>query len=188
MSSDEQLRSDAERNRRVVLEIAIELLGRDPQASVQEIADASGIGRTTIYRHFPSRESLLEAVTAAIIDTARVETMAAVADPDPEIAIRGLSAASIDLALRYGRLFAARDGQSAAYEAFKVDDTSPARRFLATARERGTIRGDMPVEWLRSVIQAVTFTAINEVDAGACSIEEAVQLARDTLIAVLLAG
>jgi len=188
MSSDEQLRSDAERNRRLVLEIATELLSRDPQASLQEIADACGIGRTTIYRHFPNRENLLEAVTAAIIDTARVETMAAVADPDPEIAIRGLGAASIDLALRYGRLFADRDGQSATYEAFKVDDTSPARRFLTTARERGAIRADMPVEWLRSVIQAVTFTAINEVDAGTSSIEEAVQLDGDTLVAVLLTG
>ena len=46
----------------------------------------------------------------------------------------------------------------------------------------------MPVEWLRSVIQAVTFTAINEVNAGASSIEEAVQLAGDTLVAVLLPG
>ena len=34
MSSDEQLRSDAERNRRLVLEIATELLSRDPQASL----------------------------------------------------------------------------------------------------------------------------------------------------------
>jgi AcrR family transcriptional regulator len=186
MPADEQRRRDAERNRRLVIETGVELLSDDPDSSMQDVADASGIGRTTIYRHFPNRESLLEAVTAAIVATAREEITAAVADPDPERAIRSLGAASIDLALRYGRLFATRDGESATYEAFKEDETSPARRFLASARERGAIRADMPIDWLRSIIQAVTFTAIDEIDAEAAGTEEAVQLAGDTLVAILL--
>jgi AcrR family transcriptional regulator len=188
MTADEQRRSDAERNRRLVIDTGIELLASDPEISVQEVADASGIGRTTIYRHFPNRESLLEAVTAAIVAKVRGEVAAAVDDPDVESAIRSLSGVSIDLAVRYGRLFATRDGVSRAYEAFKEDDTSPARRFLAAARDRGQVRADMPVDWMRSVIQAVTFTAIDEISSGSTSRGDAVELAGDTLVAILIPG
>jgi AcrR family transcriptional regulator len=186
MAGEEQRRRDAERNRRLVIEAGVELLTGDPELSVQQVADASGVGRTTVYRHFPNRESLLEAVTAEIVDRARREVATAVAGSDPEDAIRRLSTTSIDLALRFGRLFAARDGVSATYEAYKDDETSPARRFLAAARERGEIRADMPVGWLRSVIQAVTFTAIDEIGAGSVSEEKAVRLAGDTLVSILL--
>jgi hypothetical protein len=44
----------------------------------------------------------------------------------------------------------------------------------------------MSVGWLRSVVQAVTFTALDEIDAGAAGTEEAVRLAGDTLVAILL--
>ena len=185
MAADEQRRSDAERNRRLVIETGVELLSRDPELSMQELADASGVGRTTLYRHFPNRESLLEAVIAEIVDGAREEIAAAVAEADPELAIRSLSAASIDLALRFGHLFAARDGASPTYEAFKEDETSPALRFLEVARERGEIRVDLPVGWLRSVIQAVTFTALDEIEAGIIPAEDAERLAGDTLVAIL---
>ena len=186
MAADEQHRSDAERNRRLVIETGVELLSRNPELSMQELADASGVGRTTLYRHFPNRESLLEAVIAEIVGGAREEIAAAVAEADPELAIRSLSAASIDLALRFGRLFAARDGASPTYEAFKEDETSPALRFLEAARKRGEIRVDLPVGWLRSVIQAVTFTALDEIEAGIILAEDAERLAGDTLVAILL--
>lgn len=186
MASGEQRRSDAERNRRIVIEASIELLARDPEADMQEVADASGVGRATVYRHFPNRESLLEAATVEILDRSRGELEAAVADRDPEAAIRGLSATSIDLALRFGRLFATRDGVSAAYEAFKSDESSPARRFLAAARERSQIRTDMPVAWMRSVIQAVTFTALEEIGADALTEDAAIRLAGDTLVSILI--
>jgi len=186
MVPEEQRRGDAERNHRLVIEAGIELLASDPEAGVHEVADAAGVGRTTVYRHFPNRESLLEAVIAEILDRSRRELEAAVAEVDTEAAIRGLGATSIDLALRFGRLFAARDGHSAAYEAFKSDDSSPARHFLRAARERNQIRTDMPVGWMRSVIQAVTFTAVDEIRAGAVTEDAAIRLAGDTLVSILI--
>jgi AcrR family transcriptional regulator len=186
MASEGHRRSDAERNRRHVIETGIELLPRDPEMNMQELADASGVGRTTLYRHFPNRDCLLEAVIAEILDGAREEIAAAVAEGDREIAIRRLSAASIDLALRFGRLFAARDGASPTYEAFKEDETSPALRFLEAAHRRGEIRADLPVGWMRSVIQAVTFTALDEIEAGVIPAADVERYAGDTLVAILL--
>ncbi len=69
----EPARADARRNHDAVLTAALRLLTDDPDASMRQIADASGLTRTTVYRHFPSREDLLRAifrVVAAEVDAA----------------------------------------------------------------------------------------------------------------------
>jgi AcrR family transcriptional regulator len=56
-------RADAERNRERILEIAKEVFARDgAAASLDDIARRSGIGNATLYRHFPTRDKLIEAV------------------------------------------------------------------------------------------------------------------------------
>ena len=56
-------RSDAKRNRERILEVAKEVFTRDgAAASLDDIARRSGIGNATLYRHFPTRDALIEAV------------------------------------------------------------------------------------------------------------------------------
>ena len=56
-------RADAQRNRERILEIAKEVFTRDgATASLDDIANQSGIGPGTLYRHFPTRDALIEAV------------------------------------------------------------------------------------------------------------------------------
>lgn len=59
------MRSDARRNRTRLLEAAREVM-RDQglDASLGEIARRAGVGNATLYRHFPTREALCEAVFA----------------------------------------------------------------------------------------------------------------------------
>ncbi len=60
-----KLRSDARRNRKLLLRAAGEVLREDGlDASLDEIARRAGVGNATLYRHFPSREKLCEAVFA----------------------------------------------------------------------------------------------------------------------------
>jgi AcrR family transcriptional regulator len=57
------LRSDAQRNRRRLLASAAEVLREQGlHASLDEISRRAGVGNATLYRHFPTREKLLEAV------------------------------------------------------------------------------------------------------------------------------
>jgi serine phosphatase RsbU (regulator of sigma subunit) len=44
-----------------VLLAAVELLQSDPDASIEDVADAAGVSRATVYRHFRSRVELVEA-------------------------------------------------------------------------------------------------------------------------------
>src|SRR6266852_6763701 len=56
-------RVDAQRNRDRVLEAAKEAFTRSgADASLDDIAKQAGVGPGTLYRHFPSREALIEAV------------------------------------------------------------------------------------------------------------------------------
>jgi AcrR family transcriptional regulator len=56
-------RTDAQRNRERILEVAKEAFTRSGAAtSMDEIAVAAGVGAGTLYRHFPTRDALLESV------------------------------------------------------------------------------------------------------------------------------
>jgi len=56
-------RADAERNRLRLLETARSAFAqKGPGASLEEIAAAAGVGIGTLYRHFPTRDALIEAV------------------------------------------------------------------------------------------------------------------------------
>jgi len=58
-----KLRADAQRNRGRILEVAKEAFTRDgAAASLEDIAKTAGIGPGTLYRHFPTRDALIEAV------------------------------------------------------------------------------------------------------------------------------
>src|ERR1700692_1203724 len=56
-------RADAERNRQRILEIAKKAFTRSAaNISLDDLARQAGIGPGTLYRHFPTRDALLEAV------------------------------------------------------------------------------------------------------------------------------
>src|SRR5260370_4468645 len=56
-------RADAIRNRERVLEAAkVVFSAGGPEASLEAVAQTAGVGIGTLYRHFPTREALFEAV------------------------------------------------------------------------------------------------------------------------------
>ena len=56
-------RTDAQRNRERILEVAKEAFTRfGAEASLDDIAKQAGVGAGTLYRHFPTRDALIEAV------------------------------------------------------------------------------------------------------------------------------
>lgn len=61
-SGTRPLRADAQRNRDRLLEAAVQALSHDgPDVTLDAIAKAAGVGIGTLYRHFPTREALVEA-------------------------------------------------------------------------------------------------------------------------------
>jgi AcrR family transcriptional regulator len=83
--SDRRRRSDAERNRARLVAAAREVFAEQGlDASVHEIVERAGVGMGTLYRHFPTREALVEAIfdervdeiAAAVAGTLEIEDAA----------------------------------------------------------------------------------------------------------------
>ncbi len=62
------MRSDARFNRLRILEAATEAIAASGETSLKSIARRAGVGQGTLYRHFPSRESLMLQVYGAEVD------------------------------------------------------------------------------------------------------------------------
>ncbi|MBF9069346.1 TetR/AcrR family transcriptional regulator [Streptacidiphilus fuscans] len=74
MAETRPLRADARRNRAKVLAAANEVFAAEGLAvPLDEIARRAGVGAGTVYRHFPTKEALFEAVV-----TDRIESLTAV--------------------------------------------------------------------------------------------------------------
>lgn len=90
MSAEQRpLRADARRNRDRLLEVAVRAFSRGgPDATLEGIAKEAGVGIGTLYRHFPTREALVEAAYRSELDK--------LCDPVPEL----LAGMAPDRALR----------------------------------------------------------------------------------------
>src|SRR5215211_6632834 len=99
------LRADARRNREKVLEAARAVFsehGRDAQ--IDDVARRAGVGVGTVYRHFPTKEALIEALMVAAFESIAAHAQAALEVEDPweafsSVLWRGAEIMSADRAL-----------------------------------------------------------------------------------------
>jgi AcrR family transcriptional regulator len=78
------MRADAQRNRDRIVEVAREVF-RDHgyDASLDEVAKRAGVGAGTLYRHFPTRENLLDAIMQSWVDRVGEASSKALAHEGP---------------------------------------------------------------------------------------------------------
>jgi AcrR family transcriptional regulator len=82
--TDKPLRKDAERNRRLILDAAMELFAqRGLGVTLNDIAHHAGVGVGTVYRRFPDKSQLIEELFEEKVDELVAVMERAVADPDP---------------------------------------------------------------------------------------------------------
>lgn len=176
-------RSDAVRNRESVIDAALELLSEQPTASMATIAEHSGVGRTTVYRHFPTREELVKALFERVVADARAVT-AEVIDRDVHAreVLADLGPAIVGIGRRFQFLEGARQLGDEVLIKSTLDPNDPVRRFLLDAQKRGTVRSDLPVQWMCSAINSLAGAAMLELGSGRIDAEEAGRLLGNALV------
>jgi AcrR family transcriptional regulator len=151
-----------------ILDAAVDALASDPDASMAEIARRAGLVRATIYVHFPTRESLIEAVTERAI--AEVTQAIAAADPDRDDPAEALQRLLKTAWWELGR-FHALVGLNAHRPPAELRRLHrPVFAFLRPLIERGqhagTFRSDVPAAWHLSMLLAIIHTASDELQAN----------------------
>jgi AcrR family transcriptional regulator len=83
-------RADALRSIEAITEAAAECLGRNPEASLSEIARAAGVGRVTPYAHVASRAEVVDAAMTLVVDQGNRALDPVDLVGDPSLALGGM--------------------------------------------------------------------------------------------------
>lgn len=178
-------RADAQRNVDAIVAATRDLLGRGTLPSMSEIASAAGVGRVTLYSHFPSREVLLEEVVRrAITDTDQVLAGLALDAVPAEVALTRLVRGSWQVldSYRTVRVAAVAELDPEALRGQHDRVAHHVEQVIARGRRAGEFRTDLPGPWLVTIVFATLHAAADEVSAGRLD----AQVAPDVLVATLL--
>jgi AcrR family transcriptional regulator len=155
-----RLRRDAQRNRDALLAAARQVFAdHGLEAPLEEIARRAGVGIATLYRHFPTRVALLDAVLAATLEAHVDAAERALRLPDPwdgfacyleetcrlQAANRGLNDA---MGMRFPHATKLETARSRLFELVE--------RVLDRAQQSGQLRADVTTEDLALVTWANT--------------------------------
>jgi len=151
-------RMDAQRNRERILEVAKEAFARSGAgASLDDIAKQAGVGAGTLYRHFPTRDALLEAVYRTEVEKLAAAERKLAQDLSPIEALRAWMLLFVDYIATKQIIAPALNtlvgGPSKVYEASGTQITGAIRALVEPAIESGDIRRDLdPLDLLRALI------------------------------------
>nr|WP_189178781.1 TetR/AcrR family transcriptional regulator [Microbispora rosea] len=165
------LRADSERTVRKILEAAERLFAVNPAATMEQVAQAAGVARTTVHRRFATREALVEELTgwAARRFAEAVES----AHPDSAPPLVALYQVTVNvLRVKTDWWFAMnRTAGDSHREAARVhaEVREGCDRLLRRAREAGVLRADADLDWTRRVYYALIHEAATEAAAGGAS-------------------
>jgi AcrR family transcriptional regulator len=157
-SAPRKLRADAQRNRECILEIAKQAFTRSGvNISLDDVGKQAGVGAGTLYRHFPTRDALLEAVYRSEVEKLAAAEKKFAATMTPIEALRAWMLLFVDyiatkqiIAPALNTLVAK---PSRLFEASGVLIRAAINALVERAIESGDIRSDLdPMDLLRALI------------------------------------
>jgi AcrR family transcriptional regulator len=161
------MRADARRNyERLLVEAGQAFAEHGADTSLDDIAKRAGVGNATLYRHFPNREKLLEAVYRDEISQLRDLAYAPEADgaADAVEALTDWLRASISRSSAHNGLkglfvLVLRDEGVELSSWCREAITSAAEHLLARAQRTGAIRPDLDALTLLRLVNAITIAS-----------------------------
>jgi AcrR family transcriptional regulator len=160
-----------DRTASAILDAAAHALAERTDASMSDLASAAGVGRATLYRYYPSREALLDALAAAALADAGARLADAGLDrvPVPE-AIERIVRALVAVGDRYVVL--TREGIRPDARASERILRAPLAAVFERGAETGVLRSDVPVEVLLELFAGLLGAAVKLAGERRVGLEE----------------
>jgi AcrR family transcriptional regulator len=155
-------RADARRNRERVLAAARAVFAEQgPDAALEEIARRAEVGIGTLYRHFPNRQALVDAVFVESVTHLCDQAQTLLADESPFDALRDWMRAQLTHAATYGAL--------GATTMLPIDDQerttscqlmhASLQTLLARAQGTGAVRADVDADDVMRLVGAIALAS-----------------------------
>jgi AcrR family transcriptional regulator len=151
-------RADSARNRELLLQAAREVFtAGGPGASLEGVARKAGVGIGTLYRHFPTRDALFEAVYRGDIDRLADLAERLSEEAEPVEALRQWLREGVEVVATKKGMMAtlalATDGKQDLFAYSSQRLTAAATALLSRASQAGEIRDDItPEDLLRALV------------------------------------
>ena len=151
-------RSDAQRNRERILEVAKQAFTRSgANTSLDDVAKDAGVGAGTLYRHFPTRDALLEAVYRSEVEKLAAAQQRFAETMPPVEALRAWMLLFVDYIAAKQIIAPALNtlvgGPSKLYEGTRAHIQGAIEALVKRAIKSGDIRKDLePFDLLRALI------------------------------------
>jgi AcrR family transcriptional regulator len=160
VQGERPLRADAQRNREKLLTTAVAAFAeRGTEASLEDIARQAGVGIGTLYRHFPTRDALMEAVYRHQVELLCDAADTLLATEDPDAALDAWMSRFVDhVATKRGMAMAlkaviGKDSELFAYCHGRIRNS--VEMLLASAVEAGAIRSDVEAADLLKALSGI---------------------------------
>ena len=164
-----------------ILERTAAVLAEGHGRTMQEIADKSGVGRTTLYRRFHTREDLLRAIFEQAISEAREGIAAANPDEgDAREAMMRVIEEMLKIGDKYRVLFQEKSAHNERAEG-KDEFLESLRDLIRRAQREGAIDTSLPLDWVLGTMGAMVATAIRLIGTGELARNHAAALITRTL-------
>ena len=182
-SPPRRLRADALRNRQRILDAAEGIFAnRGVEAPIDDIAALAGVGIGTVYRHFPTKEVLFQAIVTDRFDRLAEQAAALERIGDPEALFLYVATMASFVASHRGMAEeisrqGGLDAQHASFKAgLKLKLTGCIRRLLGDAQASGAVRADVTAEDITALV------------AGLCYATRENTVASERLVAIVCEG
>ncbi|PPK65028.1 helix-turn-helix domain-containing protein [Actinokineospora auranticolor] len=177
------MRQDARENRERILAAAEDVFGtRGAAGSTEEVAQRAGVGIATVFRHFPTKDALIESALLRHYERLGERARALADHPDPAEAWRALVRALIETGATKLTLAATLSDRTqtpaAAMRAAKHLKTAVGD-FLHRAQAAGAVRESVTIDEVYLLIRAL---------AQACATAPTPPDTRDRAITIVLDG
>ena len=179
------MRADARRNYERLLRAAdAAFVEHGAEASLEEIARRAGVGIGTLYRHFPTRQALLEAVFRDEFEAMRAEGDALLASASPGEALARWLRVVLDHTAAYRGLSASvmtamRDERTELSASMKAVHAAGAALF-ERAQQAGAVRSDLDIAAVFNLVCAIG-VATEQAPDGAAQADRLLSVVMDGL-------
>lgn len=155
-SSSRPLRADAEMSVARILRAAEQVFAADPSASLEAVAKAAGVARTTVHRRFSSREELRDALVDMVNSRLRDALASAnVETAPPLVALYQLTVATLDLKAEWRAAWQLVDLNDTSTRGVDTDVIAQLDSLLQRSLDVGLLRPDADLRWALNVYVAL---------------------------------